>query len=122
MSSQPKQSLRFPSMDFCKWWYDPVTSWQEPFEDFFHPQVFVGCNIEDMDDELQVLNEVGSYGKQISQILKVLDILVAHLPENLSQEERIVLKQFDAYKAHVDTALKKSRGPRATDLSLGYVD
>ena len=123
MSRQSTQPVQFPLEDFLKTWlYLPITTWQETFEDFFHPQVFFGCNIEDMDDEYQVLNEVGSYGKQISQILKVLDIFLAHPPANLSQEERIALEQFRAYQARVAAALKKSRGPQAADLTLGYVD
>ncbi len=64
-SSILSQSLR----DFV---YFPTTIWRE----FFRPTFYFGCNVNDVDTEHEVLDEVGSYGKQINRILDALVILI----------------------------------------------
>ena len=123
MARKSTQSTALPFAEFLRtWWYLPITVWKDTFEDFFHPQLFLGCNIEDMDDEYHVLDEVGSYGKQLSQILKVTDVLVKKMEGELSEEDQLVVRQFREYEARVAKALAESRGPQATDLTIGYVD
>jgi len=124
MASQPIQPLAMPFAEFMKtWWYVPLTIWRETFESFYHPQLFLGCNIQDMDDEYHVLNEVGSYGKQLSRIQKVLDLLIAHLKKDeLTDEEQMALEEYRAYTERVAAALAESRGPRPSELTTGYVD
>jgi hypothetical protein len=123
MPRQPTQPTALPFAAFLReWWFMPFTFWKDTFESFYHPQLFLGCNIQDMDDEYHVLNEVGSYGKQISQIQKVLDVFIAHPPANLTAEEKIALEEFRAYTVRVAAALAESRGPRSTELTQGYVD
>jgi hypothetical protein len=122
MTQQTSATLTLPFNDFLRnWWYMPLTIWKKTFESFYHPQLFLGCNIQDMDDEYYVLNQVGSYGKQISQILKVLDIVVAHPPSNLTAEEQQTLAEFRGYTERVATALAERRGPQAHELTTGYV-
>lgn len=124
MAPQSTKPLTMPFAEFLKtWWYAPLTIWRETFESFYHPQLFLGCNIQDMDDEYHVLNEVGSYGKQLSRIQKVLDVLVTHLnKDELTEEERLALEEYRAYTERVAAALAESRGPRASELTTGYVD
>lgn len=122
MSYANTQSSTLPFADFLRTWlYLPTTIWRDTFESFYHPQLFLGCNIQDRDDEYNVLNEVGSYGKQISQIQKILDVYIAHLPDDLSPEEKVSVEEYRAYSARVAAALTESRGPRATELTTGYV-
>ena len=123
MASKQTQPTGLPFAEFLRtWWYLPITVWRDTFEDFYHPVFNFGCNIQDRDDENRVLDEVGSYGKQISQILKVVDVLVGRMREPLTAEERIAVDEFRSYQARVSAALAASRGPKPDDLSLGYVD
>lgn len=123
MTSNATSAASLPFADFLRtWWYLPITVWRDTFADFFHPQLFLGCNIDDLDDEYHVLDEVGSYGKQLSQILKATDVLLKHLPEQLPPEEALAVKQFREYEARVNAALTESRGPRPADLTAGYVE
>lgn len=112
-----------PFADFLRtWWYLPVTVWTDAFANFFHPQLFLGCNVEDASDEYHVLDEVGSYGKQLSQIVKATDVLIKYLPKQLPPEDALAVRQFREYEARVDAALAESRGPRPADLTAGYAD
>ncbi len=123
MKQPQAQLVGLPFADFLRtWFYTPLTIWRDTFANFYHPQLFLGCNIEDTDDEYNVLNEVGSYGKQISQIQRVLDVLLAHLPADLTPEEQLTIEQFRAYEAKVNAALTNSRGPRPAEVTPGYVD
>ena len=66
----------------------------------------------DPDLEQSVLNEVGSYGRQIGQISDALDVLLRHVPlENLSKHERGALTDF---RLQLDTVnrLKEKRGQK----------
>lgn len=123
MSDKKTSTAALPFAGFLKsWLYLPTTIWRETFESFYHPQLFLGCNIQDRDDEYNVLNEVGSYGKQISQIQKLLKVLAAHLPDDLTAEEKLLVKEYNEYTVRVANALAESRGPRATELTTGYVE
>jgi hypothetical protein len=122
MTNQPPSTSAWPFAEFLRaWWYMPLTVWRETFASFYHPQLFLGCNIQDANDEYHVLNEVGSYGKQISKIQKVLDVYVAHPPHDLSAAETDALAEYRTYAARVSAALAESRGPGAHELSTGYV-
>ncbi|HTU01949.1 MAG TPA: hypothetical protein VMG58_09040 [Candidatus Sulfotelmatobacter sp.] len=56
--------------------YLPTTNWQRAFSPTFN----FGCNLEDVDVEHHVLDQVGSYGSQLSSILRALKVLIANLP------------------------------------------
>jgi hypothetical protein len=61
----------------------------------------------DPDLEQTVLDEVGSYGRQIGQISDALDVLIRRVPrEGLSENE---LDALDAFRAQVDAVNRKKR-------------
>jgi hypothetical protein len=86
--------------------YFPHTDWRE----FFRPTFYFGCNVNDAATEREVLDDVGSYGKQINRILDGLDVLI-RLDEpalaNLNEADReaIVLLK----KLHRDAAAASAR-------------
>jgi hypothetical protein len=64
----------------------------------------------DPDLEQSVLDEVGSYGRQIGQISDALDVLLRHIPlENLNKHERDALTDFRLQLEQVNR-LKEKRG------------
>jgi hypothetical protein len=64
----------------------------------------------DPDLEQSVLNEVGSYGRQIGQISDALDVLLRHVPlENLNKHDRDALTDFRLQLEQVNR-LKEKRG------------
>ena len=66
----------------------------------------------DPDLEQTVLDEVGSYGRQIGQISDALDVLLRHVPlENLSKHERDALTDFRLQLEQVNR-LKEKRGQK----------
>ncbi|HET8840429.1 MAG TPA: hypothetical protein VFN35_03140 [Ktedonobacteraceae bacterium] len=86
--------------------FTPMTSWKR----FFNPQFYFTCNSEDEDIENHVLAKVGSYGKQLGQIIDVLDALVdvleASTPiNNLSCEQQKAIKEFRQLSKNVDKAI-----------------
>lgn len=124
--SQPNgtadQSATVDQSFLKNWLYAPLTQWQKAWENLFHPQLFIGCNIDDEDTEKQVLNDVGSYGKQISVIDRVLEVLIAHPPSDLTYEEQAAIAEFVSYVEKVNASMTKNRGPKITDITPGYMD
>jgi uncharacterized protein YecT (DUF1311 family) len=60
--------------------------------------------------EAEILQNVGSYGRQIGRISDVLEVLVAKLPrENLSDEERFAIEDFSAQMREIQR-IKERRG------------
>ncbi len=86
--------------------YFPSTDWRE----FFRPTFYFGCNVNDVDTEHEVLDDVGSYGKQINRILDALEVLIRHDETalgSLSEADReslVLLK-----KLHRDAAAASAR-------------
>ena len=73
------------------WLYSPMTNWQH----FFSPTVNFGCNMGDFATEQAVLNEVGSYGKQINRLNDVVSVLVEHMnAQHLTLEENQSVENF----------------------------
>ena len=93
-----------------------VTQTINPWTWFFNPvgnQVsLVSVNLGssgDPDTEQQILDDVGSYGRQIGRIGDALRVLIAHVPlENLSDHERAAI---DALAAQLD-AVDKTKAKR----------
>jgi len=52
--------------------YFPMTDWR----DFFRPTFYFGCNVSDAPTERAVLDDVGSYGRQINQVMDALEVLI----------------------------------------------
>ena len=64
----------------------------------------------DPDLERDILDEVGSYGRQIGQISDALDVLLRHVSlENLSKRDRDALTDFRLQLEQVNR-LKEKRG------------
>lgn len=103
-----------------RWWFEPVTIWAETFRSFINPQVIIN-NMEDLEVEREILKQVGSYGKQLSLQSKVIDLLLAHVRDELTDEERVILDQYRTLQAQITSVLQEYRGPRPTDISIGYL-
>jgi DNA repair ATPase RecN len=70
-----------------------------------------------------VLSQVGSYGKQIGQIIDVLNILASRLPkERLTAQERETLQDFHALSKQVDSAVTAVKGPKSKGITLSDID
>jgi hypothetical protein len=66
----------------------------------------------DPDLEQDILDGVGTYGRQIGQISDALDVLLRHVPlENLSKHERDALTDFRLQLEQVNR-LKEKRGQK----------
>lgn len=91
----------------------PVTVWSDFWRDFFHPSIYLGCNIKDENTEKAVLDEVGSYGYQLNRILNalavVLDTQFAHL-DGLTREQQNAVVALRVLHAEADTAARKAQG------------
>ncbi len=101
-----------------KFVYFPTTNWQRAFS----PQINFGCNLEDQDIEQHVLNEVGSYGYQLSRIIDVLNALVARVPAGeLTPQEQLDIAGFQDMVRRVDAALEEKQGPANRGVTAGDV-
>lgn len=103
-----------------RWWFEPVTIWAETFRSFINPQVIIN-NADDLEVECEILKQVGSYGKQLSLQSKVIDLLLAHVRDELTDEEKVILEHYRALQAQINTVLQEHRGPRPSDISVGYL-
>jgi hypothetical protein len=73
--------------------------------------------------ENHVFNQVGSYGKQLGKIINVLDVLVAHLPQNeLTPQEQIALRDFRQLSEQVKGAVATIKGPQQKSITQADVD
>ena len=106
----------FPFENFM---INPMTSWQR----FFNPQFYINYNTGDVDVENNVLQQVGSYGKQLGQIIDVLDVLVARVPQNeLTFQERSALAVFRTLSEQVTAAVTEVKGPRKKCVTHADID
>jgi protoporphyrinogen oxidase len=111
MSTQ--QSGGFPFEDIIQRTLETFNPgyWQR----FFSPNItnIFGNNTEDIDTEKHVLQEVGSYGKQLGIIIKMLDIWVDHdLPSKLTPEEQLAVAEFRSLSHGVQKAVEAIEGPK----------
>lgn len=122
------QSQTASGLSLLNWWYQPFTEWQRTFQNFFHPeanttqnqQVFVGINTEDEQTEKHVLNTAGSYGKQLGKMNNVLDILSARHYAEMTSDQKAAVDDYREFMAKVNAAITGARGPRPSDLTVGY--
>ena len=74
---------------------------------------FININLgqsADPDLEQEILDDVGSYGRQIGQISDALDVLLRHVrPEGLSQHDRDALTDFRLQLEEVNRLKEKRR-------------
>jgi hypothetical protein len=75
--------------------YYPVTNWSRFFNITPSLSLFT-YNEGDEEVEQQVIDHVGSYGSQLSTILKMLDVLDRHVtPTGLDKTDRATVKEFN---------------------------
>jgi sensor domain CHASE-containing protein len=73
MASAPASLFSPFSETIGKFLYDPITSWQH----FFNPQFIFNYNPQDEGVETHVLDQVGSYGSQLSTLIDAIEALRA---------------------------------------------
>jgi hypothetical protein len=115
-----QQNIWFPFQDaFERFTINPMTNWQR----FFNPQFFINYNAGDVEAENNVLQQVGSYGKQLGKIINVLDVLVARLPQDqLTPQERRTLDEFRDLSEKVSAAVAAVKGPREQGITQANID
>lgn len=87
--------------------YFPSTNWQNAFS----PTINFGYNVDDLGVERHVLNEVGSYGKQLNRVMDVLTVLVARLDrEKLTTQECRFVERFEDLARRADAAAAAYQG------------
>ncbi len=102
------QTLRLPLSGNVTQTINPW-SWALPGAQFGLVNISLGRSA-DPDLEADILDTVGSYGRQIGQIGDALKVLLAHLPlDNLDPDERKALRRFHDQMEQV-AARKKERG------------
>ena len=106
----------FPFENFM---INPMTSWQR----FFNPQFYINYNTGDVDVENNVLQQVGSYGKQLGQIIDTLDVLVTRVPQkDLTSQERRALDDFRTLSGQVKAAVAEVKGPQKKGVTHTDID
>lgn len=91
----------------------------------FSPTINFGCNVEDADVEQHVVDEVGSYGKQLNRVLDVLTVLVARIDEKelkLTPQERQFVDQFEELARAADDAVTKFKGKHRRGITLDDIN
>lgn len=100
--------------------YFPTTNWQRAFS----PTINFGCNVEDTEVEQHVVDEVGSYGKQINRVLDAMTVLVSHIPREttLTPQERRYIDAFEDLAHAADEASRKFKDKRRSGLTLDDIN
>jgi hypothetical protein len=100
----------------------PLTDWKR----FYNPQFFFSYNAGDVDLENHVLSEAGSYGRQLGIVLKVLDLLLARVPESqlqqLTPQEVVAREEFRDLLRTVRAAKAEFRGRADAGLTRDDID
>lgn len=99
----------FPALkDFV---YYPTTIWEGMFRNCFSPTINFGKNVEDIPVEQHVLENVGSYGKQLNCVFDTISILVSRMEKrDLTPDEQYAVYRFNDLAARADAAASEFRG------------
>jgi len=88
--------------------YDPVTNWSRMFS--FNPSLFT-YNAGDEEVEQEVIDHVGSYGSQLSTILKLLDVLKRHVKlGDLDKADQQAVQEFNKLFHDARVVVAKHKG------------
>lgn len=98
--------------------FQPITSMGNLLQGWFHNVNFsvFGSNIQDREVETHVLDNVGSYGKQLNVVLDAMVALIErlerqpHFTEHLTQEEHHDIWELKELARAADTASRSFRG------------
>jgi hypothetical protein len=109
-----KTNIAFPFQEWYKYFnYLPTTNWQR----FFNPQIIIGSNTQDQDVETHVLQEVGSYGKQLGIVIRLLSLMALNLDKNkLLPQELKALEEFEVMSREVRKAVDEFKGRKSQPL------
>lgn len=130
MSEKAPVSLWSPFQQYTDTFLNnPWTNWQR----FFNPMAtlnnqFFPINVnwrneDDVEVEHHVISEVGSYGKQLSIIMDVIDVLMARLDKtDLTSRERYCLNRFAELMQEVDSAVADYHGPKDKGVTRNDID
>ncbi len=93
-----------------------VTQTINPWSWAFNPTVNVNMGMSsDPDAEQRILDDVGSYGKQLGRIGDALRVLLTHVKlQGLSQHEQDTVDQLIDQLNQVDRAKRSARKSRTT--------
>jgi hypothetical protein len=98
--------------------YDPTTNWQGAFS----PSIVFNANPQDAPIEAHVLGEVGSYGKQLGILIRVVDLLQTRIKrDGLDETELAALKAFDTLRDDASAAADEFRSRITADDILEQV-
>jgi hypothetical protein len=90
--------------------YDPVTTWSRLFNIAPAMSIFT-YNAGDQAVEQHVIDHVGSYGSQLSTILKMLDLLNRHVElTGFDKSDQNVLDDFNELFRNSRAAVAKHKG------------
>lgn len=80
--------------------------------------------MEDTEVEQHVVDEVGSYGKQINRVLDAMTVLVSHIPREttLTPQERRYIDAFEDLAHAADEASRKFKDKRRSGLTLDDIN
>jgi len=114
------QGYRFPFQDaFQHFVINPVTNWSR----FINPQFFISYNSSDVEVENHVLEQVGSYGKQLGTMQDALTVLIGRLPmEELTPRERRIVEDFQDMTRRVKAAVADYRPGQDEGITAADVD
>jgi len=130
VSEKPPLSLWSPFQQYTETFLNtPWTNWHR----FFNPMATLNTqlfpvhvnwnNAEDVEVEEHVISEVGSYGKQLSIIIDVIDVLMARLDKtDLTTRERRCLDRFVELTQEVESAVSDYRGPKDKGVTRSDID
>jgi hypothetical protein len=106
MTASPFNMFSPFSQSIGRFLYDPVTSWQGAFS----PSFVFNNNPQDAPIEAHVLAEVGSYGKQLGVLIRVVDLLQKTVDRaGLGEEQLAALKAFETLRDEATEAAKEFR-------------
>ncbi|EDY80585.1 hypothetical protein VDG1235_199 [Verrucomicrobiia bacterium DG1235] len=122
MSTSNRNELAFPYIGT----YNPWTSFQKFFN--INPNIdidFFGSNTEDAPIEQHVLNEIGSYGKQLSTVIEMLNVVaqeqdLSSHSATLDDKQKTAVENFDMLREKRRKAVANYKLPR--DLTLRDLD
>jgi hypothetical protein len=119
--------LPLPFADFLgnlrQFVYLPQTDWSRMWEEFYSPRFYFGCNVKDADTEREVLDEVGSYGRQLNVLLDAMVVFVQHLQkDDLDEEQRKRLRALVDLMESADKASARVQGKSPQMLALLLAD
>jgi hypothetical protein len=89
-------------------WINPITSWFSGNQ--ISANVYLGES-SSPDTEAEILDRVGTYGRQLGQVTEALIVLLRHLPNGikLTKDESKAIKAFEKMADEIATIKEKHK-------------